>query len=106
MAPTPSFFRWAGADLELQIHAQPGAHQSEVAGVHGDALKLRLAARPVEGAANEALVAFLADALQVPRRAVVLVAGAASRRKRVRITGPERGLSDRLLREWAGGADG
>jgi uncharacterized protein YggU (UPF0235/DUF167 family) len=56
-------------------------------GRHGEALKVRLAAPPVDGAANEALVRFLADALQVPRAAVTLVARAASRSKVVQVAG-------------------
>jgi uncharacterized protein (TIGR00251 family) len=79
-----------GADhaLVLTIHAQPGAKRTEVAGVHGDALKIRLAAPPVEGKANAELVRFLAEAFAVPARAVTLVRGAASRRKLVRIDAP------------------
>jgi hypothetical protein len=67
----------------LSIHAQPGAKRSAVAGIHGEALKLRLAAPPVEGRANEALVDFLADALGVPRKSVSVVRGASARRKTV-----------------------
>ena len=58
-----------------------------MAGWHGDAVKIRLAAPPVDGAANDALTAFLADRLAVPRSAVSLLGGATSRRKRVRIDG-------------------
>jgi uncharacterized protein (TIGR00251 family) len=83
--------------IELELHVQPGAKLTEVAGVHGDALKVRLAARPVEGQANAELVRFLADAFDVPRRNVTLVHGASSRRKRVRIDAPAR----RPDREWA-----
>lgn len=56
-------------------------------GLHGAALKVRLQAPPVEGAANDALVALLAERLGVPRRAVRVVAGAASRAKTVEIEG-------------------
>lgn len=71
----------------LTIHVQPRASRTEVAGWHGDAVKIRLAAPPVDGAANDALTAFLADRLAVPRSAVSLLGGATSRRKRVRIDG-------------------
>jgi len=71
----------------LTLHVQPRASRTEVAGWHGDAVKIRLAAPPVDGAANDALTAFLADRLAVPRSAVSLVGGATSRRKRVRIDG-------------------
>lgn len=69
---------------------QPGAKKTEVTGLHGERLKIRLAARAVEGAANEALVGFLAEAFGVAKREVRIVAGAQSRRKRVEITGAKR----------------
>lgn len=56
-------------------------------GWHGDAVKIRLAAPPVDGAANAALVAFLAERIGLPRAAVTVVAGTTSRRKRVAIVG-------------------
>jgi len=67
----------------IQLHVQPGARHPGVQGVHGDALKVRLAAPPVEGKANAALLAFLAERLDVPRRDLLLVAGLTSRSKRV-----------------------
>jgi uncharacterized protein (TIGR00251 family) len=91
---------WENQDLLLVLHVQPGAKRTEVAGLHGDALKVRLRARPVEGAANAALLEFLAEALQVPRRQVVLLAGDTSRTKRVRVERPHRELAERRLREW------
>lgn len=80
----------ACAALVLTVHAQPGAKRTEVAGVHGDALRIRLAAPPVDGKANAELLRFLADAFGVPRRAVTLVRGEASRQKLVRIEAPRR----------------
>ena len=68
-------------------HVQPNAAQTEYAGVHGDALKFRVAAPPVEGAANEALCAFLADRFGIPRSAVTIQAGHGARRKRVMLKG-------------------
>jgi hypothetical protein len=65
----------------ISVHAQPGAKRSSVAGLHGDALKIRVAAPPVEGKANDALTAFVAKALGVPRRAVSIVKGDSSREK-------------------------
>lgn len=81
---------WARADgdaVVLAIHVQPGAKRSEAAGEHGEALKIRLAAPPVDGKANAALVAFVAHRLDVPRSQVELIGGAASRQKRLRVTG-------------------
>ena len=65
----------------ISVHAQPGAKKSAVAGLHGEALKVRVAAPPVEGKANEALAAFVAKALGVPRRAVRIVKGESAREK-------------------------
>jgi uncharacterized protein len=71
----------------VSVHAQPGAKRPEVAGVHGDALKIRIAAAPVEGKANDALMAYLAGKLGVPRKSVMLVSGETARRKRLHIVG-------------------
>ncbi len=71
----------------LSVHAQPGSKRTEVAGRHGDALKIRVAAPALEDRANEALVAYLAERFAVPRRAVTLLAGAKSREKRFSIRG-------------------
>ena len=60
----------------MSVHVQPGAKRTEVVGLHGDALKIRIASPPVDGRANEALIAFIASRLSLPRAAVVLVQGA------------------------------
>lgn len=73
--------------VRLTLHVQPRASRTEVAGRHGDALKVRLAAPPVDGAANDALLRFLADTLGVPRSGVTLVGGTSSRRKVVLVAG-------------------
>jgi uncharacterized protein (TIGR00251 family) len=72
----------------LAVHAQPGAKASAVAGVHGDALRIRIAAPAVEGKANAELVRFLAEQFGVARSRVTLVRGDSGRRKLVRIDGP------------------
>jgi len=77
-------------DVVLDLHVQPGAKRTEVAGMHGDRLKVRLAAPPVDGAANDELVRFVAEAFGVPRRDVTIVSGTTSRRKRVRVEGATR----------------
>lgn len=77
----------AGA-LVLSLHVQPGAKRTEVAGVHGEALKIRLAAPAVDGKANEALLRFLADAFGVPTRCVTLMRGASARSKLVCVEAP------------------
>lgn len=86
---------WLTADgdgVTLRLHIQPGAKKTEVVGMHGEALKIRLAAPPVDGKANACLLAFLADQLGVARSAVSLVSGEASRAKRVRINGVDPAL--------------
>jgi uncharacterized protein (TIGR00251 family) len=81
------WLRTAGADAVLTLHIQPGARKTGVAGRHGEALKVRLGAPPVDGKANDCLIAFLAERLDVPKARVVLEAGATARAKRVRIVG-------------------
>ena len=82
------WFRAApGGGLSLTLHIQPGAKTTEVAGVHGDALKIRLAVPPVEGKANAALAEFIADALGLHKSAVLLKRGQTSRRKVVEVAG-------------------
>jgi uncharacterized protein (TIGR00251 family) len=66
---------------EVTLHVQPGASRSELSGLHGDALKLRISARAVEGAANAAVLEFVAAWLGVPRREVRMLRGEKSRRK-------------------------
>ena len=72
----------------IAVHAQPGAKKSAVAGPHGEALKIRIAAPPVEGKANAALTAFVARALGVPGRAVSIVNGETSREKLLLVADP------------------
>jgi uncharacterized protein (TIGR00251 family) len=78
-----------GADgrATLTLHIQPGAKKSEFAGMHGDALKIRLAAPPVDGKANDALVRFVAERLGLPRSAVTLKSGQTSRHKVLEVVG-------------------
>ncbi len=88
----PSDLPWLRTDsggVILTLHIQPGARRTETAGLHGDALKIRLAAPPVDGKANDALIAFLAKTLGVPKSSVELLSGQTSRAKRVRVAGIE-----------------
>lgn len=84
---TAAWLRYSAehASLTLRIHAQPNAKTTTAAGLHGDALKLRIAAPAVDDKANAALLAWLATALDVPRSALRIKAGAATRRKIVEI---------------------
>ena len=85
-----SWYRWDGEDLLLAVHLQPKASKDEFAGLHGDRLKIRLTAPPVEGKANAHLMAFLAKAFGVPKNQVSLESGELNRQKRVRIARPQR----------------
>jgi hypothetical protein len=84
----PEAIRRDGADLILRVQVQPRASRNEFAGLHGDRIKIRLTAPPVEGAANAALIAFLAEAFGVAKRQVTLLAGDTGRAKTLRIAGP------------------
>lgn len=79
--------------LFLTLHIQPGAKRTEAVGLHGDALKIKLAASPIEGKANVALLKFLAKSFNVPLSQVMLKQGTKSRHKVVEIKqstcGPE-----------------
>jgi uncharacterized protein (TIGR00251 family) len=71
----------------IALHCQPGAKKTEVQGEHDGRLKLRLAASPVEGKANEALIQWLSKTLEIRRANIELLAGDLSRLKRVRVQG-------------------
>jgi uncharacterized protein (TIGR00251 family) len=81
----------------LQLHIQPGASKTELAGRHGDALKIRIASPPSEGRANQELLRFLSGILAVPGANVVLVRGETSRRKVVSVRGISRQDAARRL---------
>jgi len=88
----------ADGRITLTLHIQPGAKKTEVAGLHGEALKIRLAAPPVDGMANEALVKFLAEMLGLPKSAVSLKSGQRSRRKVLEISSADSSVFTTLIR--------
>jgi uncharacterized protein len=92
----PAWLRPGAGRATLTLHIQPGAKKTEVVGMHGDALKIRLAAPPVDGKANAALIAFVAERLGLAKSAVSLKSGQTSRRKVLEVIGApgdiERGL--------------
>lgn len=71
----------------LALHCQPGAKKTEIQGEHDGRLKIRLAAPPVEGKANDALIAWLSKILKINRSHIELLAGDLSRLKRVKVSG-------------------
>jgi uncharacterized protein (TIGR00251 family) len=83
----PSFAKDVADGCTLSVRVHPGARKNAVTGIHAGALKIALTSPPVDGKANEALIAFLAEALRLPQARIALVAGISSRSKTVRITG-------------------
>lgn len=73
--------------VRFAVHVQPRASRTEVVGAHGSALKIRIAAPPVDGAANDELVRFLSTIFAVSRQDVRILAGESSRRKLVEVMG-------------------
>ncbi len=99
MPPLPSFLHPHSDGCLVEVRVVPRAGRTALAGARGGALLVRLAAAPVEGAANEALIELIAGALGVPKRQVVVVAGARSRAKRVVVHGLTAEAAARALRE-------
>lgn len=79
--------RSAGDGVRLTVQVQPRAKATEWAGPHGDALRVRVAAPPVGGKANKALVEFVAASFGVPKKAVTIVQGEKDRRKVLEVEG-------------------
>jgi len=84
--------------VKIEIQVQPRAARNEIVGPHGETLKIRLKAPPVEGKANEALVSFLAKIFKVPKRQVEIVSGLTSRRKSIYISGVKLEEARRVLK--------
>jgi hypothetical protein len=91
----------ARGDVLISLHVQPGAADSGIVGLHGDALKVKVAAAPERGRANAAVARLLAGELGVRPSDVEVVSGHSSRRKRVRVRGADR---DRVARWFEGHA--
>lgn len=97
-AAAPTFLTWQADGALIDFAVVPNARRTELAGLHDQALRLRLAAPPVDGAANEALQRWLADEVGVAKSLVQLHRGASSRRKRLRVIAPRRQLDAWLQR--------
>jgi len=83
--------------LLLSLYVQPRASRNELAGLHGDGLKLRLTTPPVDGKANKAVVAFLAKLFKIPKSAIIIKSGLQSRSKKVLLSGLDEHEVRRLL---------
>lgn len=88
-----------GDVVTLTLHVQPGASRSEISGLHGEALKIRVAAQPIEGRANDVLLRFLAGIFAVPLRNVEIQHGEQSRHKVVTISGSSINPEDLISRQ-------
>lgn len=83
--------------VRISVYVQPRASKTQIAGMHDGHIKVRLAAPPVDGAANAALVQFVADKLGVAKSRVRLISGTSSRRKVLEIEGvDEQTVANRL----------
>ena len=80
-----SWLHGDGTAVVLTLHIQPGARKTEICGLHGEALKIRLAAPPVDGKANASLIEFLAEKLDITKSRIELLSGTSARSKRVRV---------------------
>jgi uncharacterized protein (TIGR00251 family) len=99
LLPTP-FWHWQGQDLILAIHVQPGASREGMAGLHGERLKIRIAAPASDGQANRRLLGWLAAQMDLPISRLELLQGAGSRAKRIRIRAAPATL-ERRLQSWS-----
>jgi uncharacterized protein len=102
LPPNATVVRETATGVEIEIRVIPRARRTEISGHRDGAVLIRVAAPPVEDAANDALTAFLAGALSVPRRSVRLVRGAHSRTKTVAVAG----VSARFVHDRLRGASG
>lgn len=85
MNPLPLPIRDTESGATFEVRAHPGAKKSAITGLHGAALKVSLTTPPVEGRANDALIAFLADLLGVSRASITIASGRSSRNKVIRV---------------------
>ncbi len=84
------YYRWQSTALILRCHLQPRASKDEFAGQHGDSIKIRIKAPPVDGKANAYLIGFLAKQFGVPKRDISIISGELNRQKTVRIEEPQK----------------
>jgi hypothetical protein len=91
-----------GGAVVIAVHVQPRAARTEVVGMHGDAVKIRLKAPPVDGAANDELIRYVAARLGLRRQDVTIVGGATGRAKRVRVDGTTL-TAEQVVRRLCGG---
>lgn len=81
-------YQWQGKDLLLSCHLQPKAAKDEIVGLHGDSLKIRITAPPIDGRANTHLIKFLAKTFGVTKRDITILSGELGRQKRIKVEQP------------------
>ncbi len=99
---TEAFHAWDGEDLLLRVRIQSKASRDEIVGPHGDALKVRITAPPVEGKANEHLESFLGKELGVPKSRVKVERGAKGKEKTIRASGMNPEVLQAARQRWEG----
>lgn len=82
-------YSWQGGDLILHCQLQPKAASDDIVGIHGDRLKIRVTAPPVDGKANEHLIKWLAKLFKVPKSDIEILQGELGRQKTLRIRQPK-----------------
>jgi uncharacterized protein (TIGR00251 family) len=80
---------WQGEDLILRCHLQPKAASNDIVGIHGDRLKIRITAPPVDGKANEHIIKWFSKLFKVPKNHIVIEQGELGRQKTLRISSPQ-----------------
>lgn len=86
-----------GTSVSLSIHVQPKASRTRIVGLHGDAVKIGITSPPVDGKANAAVIQFIAKLFKIPRAAVTLASGEASRDKRLILAGISMAQAEAIL---------
>jgi uncharacterized protein len=94
----------SGPSIRLRLRVSPGASRSQIVGRHGDAWKVRVAAPPESGRANDALLELLATTFEIPRSRLELVAGHTSRDKTIAVHGLDESEAEARLATFAGAA--
>ncbi|MFH1021690.1 MAG: DUF167 family protein [Pseudomonadota bacterium] len=89
-----------GDSVSLSIHVQPKASRTRLAGLHGEALKLCITSPPVDGKANAAVIQFFAKLFKIPKAAVTLASGEASRDKRLILAGISAAQAEAVLQPF------
>ena len=89
------------ASVSLSVHVQPKASRTRIAGLHGEALKLCITSPPVDGKANAAVIQFFAKLFKIPKAAVILASGEASRDKRIILAGVSLARARRCSIPWS-----